>query len=104
MRLSKNLLIEGVDKNIGVTVINQSHVKTPMTETIDHGVYGGDVPACLEGWLDQTDMQEGVHAACIDVGNVAEAALWVATRTPDVAVPQIGLYPISKVHRYGMDV
>ena len=29
---SKNILLEGKDKNIGVTVINPSHVATPMTE------------------------------------------------------------------------
>jgi hypothetical protein len=35
---------------------------------------------------------------------VAEIALYVATRTPDVTIPQIALYPTHKVHRYGMEV
>ena len=49
-------------------------------------------------------MKEGIYASCIDVDNVAEATLWVATRTPDVTMPTISLYPTHKVHRYGMEV
>ena len=41
MGLSKNILLEGMKKRIGVTVINPSHVKTPMTEIIDKGLYDG---------------------------------------------------------------
>lgn len=104
MGFSKNILIEGKDKNIGVTVINPSHVKTPMTEIIDKGLYDGDIPAYLDGWLDEKELAEGIHASCIDVGNVAEATLYVATRTPDVTIPQIALYPTHKAHRYGMEV
>ncbi|GGO91940.1 SDR family oxidoreductase [Wenjunlia tyrosinilytica] len=104
MGFSKNILLEGKDKNIGVTVINPSHVKTPMTEIIDKGLYDGDIPAYLDGWLDEKELAEGVHASCIDVDNVAEISLCVATRTPDVTIPQIALYPTHKAHRYGMEV
>jgi NAD(P)-dependent dehydrogenase (short-subunit alcohol dehydrogenase family) len=104
MGFSKNILLEGKDKKIGVTVINPSHVKTPMTEIIDKGLYDGDLPAYLEGWLDEKEMREGIHSSCIDVDNVAEIALFVATRSPDVTIPQIALYPTHKAHRYGMEV
>lgn len=104
MGFSKNILLEGKEKGIGVTVINPSHVKTPMTEIIDKGLYDGDIPAYLDGWLDQKEIEEGIHASCIDVGNVAEITLYVATRTPDVTIPQIALYPTHKAHRYGMEV
>ncbi len=101
---SKNILLEGKDKNIGVTVINPSHVATPMTEIIDKGLYDQDIPAYTDGWLDEKEMAEGIYASCIDVSNVAEATLWVATRSPDVTVPTISLYPTHKAHRYGMEV
>ena len=101
---SKNILLEGVGKNIGVTVLNPSHVKTPMTEVIDKGVYDGGLPAYIDGWLDEKEQKEGIHASCIDVENVAEAALFVATRTSDVTIPTISMYPTHKVHRYGMEV
>jgi NAD(P)-dependent dehydrogenase (short-subunit alcohol dehydrogenase family) len=104
MGFSKNILIEGRDKHIGVTVINPSHVKTPMTEIIDKGLYDEDIPAYLDGWLDEKELKEGIHASCIDVENVAEIALYVATRTPDVTIPQVALYPTHKIHRYGMEV
>ncbi len=104
MGFSKNILLEGVGKNIGVTVINPSHVKTPMTEIIDQGIYEGDIPAYLDGWLDEQERKEGIHASCIDVDNVAEIILYVATRTPDVTIPQISFYPTHKAHRYGMEV
>ncbi len=101
---SKNILLEGKDKKIGVTVINPSHVATPMTEIIDSGLYDGDTPAYVDGWLDEKELEEGIYASCIDVANVAEVTLWVATRTPDVTVPTISLYPTHKAHRYGMEV
>lgn len=101
---SKNILLEGKDKNIGVTVINPSHVATPMTEIIDKGLYDTDIPAYVDGWLDEREMEEGIYASCIDVSNVAEVTLWVASRTPDVTVPTISLYPTHKAHRYGMEV
>jgi hypothetical protein len=41
-----------MDNNINVTVINPSHVKTPMTEIIDKDLYDEDIPAYLEEWLD----------------------------------------------------
>ncbi|MFK4149261.1 SDR family oxidoreductase [Streptomyces sp. NPDC004065] len=104
MGFSKNILLEGKDKNIGVTVINPSHVKTPMTEIIDKGLYDGDIPAYLDGWLDEKELTEGIHASCIDVDNVAEVTLYVATRGPEVTIPQIALYPTHKAHRYGMEV
>jgi NAD(P)-dependent dehydrogenase (short-subunit alcohol dehydrogenase family) len=104
MGLSKNILIEGKDKKIGVTVINPSHVKTPMTKVIDKGVFDGDKPAYIDGWLDPKEQKEGIYESCIDVENVAEAALFVATRTPDVTIPQLSLYPTHKIHRYGMEV
>lgn len=104
MGFSKNILLEGRDKKIGVTVINPSHVKTPMTEIIDKGLYDGDVPAYIDGWLDKKEIEEGIHASCIEVDNVAEITLYVATRTPDVTIPQIALYPTHKAHRYGMEV
>ncbi len=102
--LSKNILIEGMDKNIGVTVLNPSHVRTPMTEIIDKGLYDGDLPAYTDGWLDEKEIAEGLSASCIDVSNVAEAALYIATRTPDVTIPTFSLYPTHKVLRYGMEV
>jgi NAD(P)-dependent dehydrogenase (short-subunit alcohol dehydrogenase family) len=104
MGFSKNILLEGVSKNIGVTVINPSHVKTPMTEIIDQGLYEGNIPAYLNGWLDEKEIKEGIQASCIDVGNVAEIILYVATRTSDVTIPQIAFYPTHKAHRYGMEV
>ena len=104
MGLSKNILLEGMQKRIGVTVINPSHVKTPMTEIIDKGLYDSDLPAYLDGWLDEKERKEGIYASCIDVENVAEIALYVATRTPDVTIPQVALYPTHKAHRYGMEV
>jgi len=104
MGLSKNLLREGMDKNINVTVINPSHVKTPMTEIIDKGLYDEDIPAYLEGWLDEKEIREGIHKSCIDVENVAEIVLFVATRDSSVTIPQIAIYPTHKIHRYGMEV
>lgn len=104
MGFSKNILLEGMNKKIGVTVINPSHVKTPMTEVIDSGIYDGDLDAYVDGWLDEKELKEGIHASCIDVSNVSEIALFVATRTPDVTVPTISFYPTHKVHRYGMEV
>ena len=104
MGFSKNILLEGVGKNIGVTVINPSHVKTPMTEIIDQGIYESDLPAYLDGWLDEKERRERIHASCIDVDNVADIILYVATRTPDVTIPQISFYPTHKAHRYGMEV
>jgi NAD(P)-dependent dehydrogenase (short-subunit alcohol dehydrogenase family) len=101
---SKNILLEGKDKGIGVTVINPSHVATPMTEIIDKGLYDGDLPAYTDGWLDEKELAEGIYSSCIDVSNVAEVSLWVASRTPDVTVPTISLYPTHKAHRYGMEV
>ncbi|KNY05963.1 SDR family oxidoreductase [Microbacterium sp. GCS4] len=101
---SKNILIEGMHKNIGVTVLNPSHVRTPMTEIIDKGLYDGDLPAYTEGWLDDKEIEEGLSATCIDVSNVADAALYIATRTPDVTIPTFSLYPTHKVLRYGMEV
>jgi NAD(P)-dependent dehydrogenase (short-subunit alcohol dehydrogenase family) len=101
---SKNILLDGKDKGIGVTVLNPSHVKTPMTEIIDKGLYDGDLEAYTDGWLDEKELKEGIHASCIDVENVGWLALYVATRTPDVTIPTISLYPTHKVHRYGMEV
>lgn len=104
MGFSKNILLEGKDKRIGVTVINPSHVKTPMTEIIDQGLYDGDVPAYIDGWLDKKEIEEGIHASCIEIDNVADITLFVATRTPDVTIPTIAMYPTHKAHRYGMEV
>ena len=104
MGLSKNLLREGMDKNINVTVINPSHVKTPMTEIIDKGLYDENIPAYLEGWLDEKETREGIYKSCIGVENVAEIVLFVATRDSSVTIPQIAIYPTHKIHRYGMEV
>jgi NAD(P)-dependent dehydrogenase (short-subunit alcohol dehydrogenase family) len=101
---SKNILLEGKDKNVGVTVINPSHVATPMTKIIDSGLYDEGLEAYVEGWLDPAEEAEGIYAHCIDVSNVAEATLWIATRTPDVTVPVLSMYPTHKAHRYGMEV
>lgn len=101
---SKNILLEGVAKGVGVTVLNPSHVRTPMTEIIDKGLYDGDLPAYTDGWLDEKELREGIAASSIDVSNVAEAALYIATRTPDVTIPTFSLYPTHKAHRYGMEV
>lgn len=104
MGFSKNILLEGKDRRIGVTVLNPSHVKTPMTEIIDRGLYDEDMPAYLDGWLDEKERAEGIHASCIDVSNVAELALYIATRAPEVTIPQVAIYPTHKIHRYGMEV
>jgi NAD(P)-dependent dehydrogenase (short-subunit alcohol dehydrogenase family) len=104
MGLSKNLLREGMSKNINVTVVNPSHVKTPMTEIIDKGLYDEDKPAYLDGWLDEKEIKEGIHKSCIDVENVAEIVLFIATRDSSVTIPQIAIYPTHKIHRYGMEV
>lgn len=101
---SKNILLDGKDKGIGITVLNPSHVKTPMTEIIDKGLYDGDLEAYTDGWLDEAEKEHGIHAMCIDVENVGWLALYVATRTPDVTIPTISLYPTHKAHRYGMEV
>lgn len=85
-------------------MINPSHVATPMTEIIDKGLYDNDIPAYVDGWLDEKEIAEGIYSSCIDVSNVAEVTLWVASRTPDVTVPTISLYPTHKAHRYGMEV
>lgn len=103
MGLSKNILLEGMNKNIGVTVINPSHVKTPMTEVLDSGTYDGGV-VHTDGWLDEKELREGIYNSCIDVENVAEIALYISTRTPDVTVPTVAFYPTHKAHRYGMEV
>lgn len=103
MGLSKNILLEGMNKNIGVTVINPSHVKTPMTEVLDSGTYDGGV-VHTDGWLDEKELREGIYNSCIDVDNVAEIALYIATRTPDVTIPTVAFYPTHKAHRYGMEV
>jgi NAD(P)-dependent dehydrogenase (short-subunit alcohol dehydrogenase family) len=104
MGLSKNLLREGMDKNINVTVILPSHVQTPMTEIIDKGMYAEDLPAYLDGWLDEKEIKEGIHKSCIGVDNVAEITLFVATRDSSITIPSIAIYPTHKVHRYGMEV
>jgi NAD(P)-dependent dehydrogenase (short-subunit alcohol dehydrogenase family) len=104
MGLSKNLLREGMDKKINVTVILPSHVQTPMTEIIDKGMYAEDLPAYLDGWLDEKEVKEGIHKSCIEVDNVAEITLFVATRDSSVTIPSIAIYPTHKVHRYGMEV
>jgi NAD(P)-dependent dehydrogenase (short-subunit alcohol dehydrogenase family) len=104
MGFSKNILLEGVGKNIGVTVVNPSHVKTPMTKIIDEGLYDEDLPAYVDGWLDEEEKEHGIYESCIEVENVAEITLYVATRTPDVTIPQVALYPTIKAHRYGMEV
>lgn len=104
MGFSKNILREGMDKNIAVTVINPSHVKTPMTEIIDKGMFAENLPAYIDGWLDEKEKNEGIYNSCIDVENVAEITLYVATRNNSVTIPQVSLYPTHKVHRYGMEV
>lgn len=101
---SKNILLDGLPKNIGVTVLNPSHVKTPMTEIIDKGLYDGDLEAYTDGWLDEAEKEKGIHAMCIDVENVGWLSLYVATRSPDVTIPTVSLYPTHKAHRYGMEV
>lgn len=104
MGFSKNILREGMDKNIGVTVINPSHVKTPMTKIIDKGLFAEDLPAYVDGWLDEKEKEEGIYSSCIDVDNVAEITLYVATRDSSVTIPQLSLYPTHKIPRYGMEV
>ena len=79
-------------------------MKTPMTEIIDKGLYDGNLKAYVDGWLDEKEIKEGIHASCIEVDSVAWLALFVATRTPDITIPTIALYPTHKVHRYGMEV
>lgn len=102
MGFSENILLEGVKKNIAVTVINPSHVKTPMTEIIDKGLYAEGLPSYLEGWLDPEEAEKGIYANCIDVKYVAEILLYVASLPPEITIPQISVYPTFKAHRYGM--
>jgi short-subunit dehydrogenase len=104
MGFSKNILREGMDKNIAVTVINPSHVKTPMTEIIDQGMFAENLPAYVDGWLDKKEKEQGIYNSCIEVDNVAEITLYVATRDNSVTIPQLSLYPTHKIHRYGMEV
>jgi len=102
MGFSENLLLEGVKKNIAVTVINPSHVKTPMTEIIDKGLYAEGLTSYLEGWLDPKEAEEGIYASCIDVKYVAEIILYIATMPPEITIPQFSIYPTYKAHRYCM--
>lgn len=104
MGFSKNILLDGAKHNIAVTVLNPSHVKTPMTDIISTGISSAGFPAYLEGWLTEEEMKNGIHASCIDVDNVAEAALYIATRPLDVIIPHFSLYPSHKVHTYGMEL
>lgn len=104
MGFSKNILLDGAESNIAVTVLNPSHVKTPMTDIISTGISSAGFPAYLEGWLTEEEIRNGVHASCIDVDNVSEAALYIATRPLDVIIPQFSLYPSHKVHKYGMEL
>lgn len=104
MGFSKNILLDGAPNNIAVTVLNPSHVKTPMTEVISTGISSAGFPAYLDGWLTEEERKNGIHANCIDVENVAEAALYIATRPLDVIIPQFSLYPSHKIARYGMEV
>lgn len=104
MGFSKNILLDGAQNDIAVTVLNPSHVKTPMTEIIATGTYEGGLPAYLDGWLTESEKKLGIHACCIDVDNVAEAALYIATRSKDVIIPQFSIYPANKVHKYGMQM
>lgn len=60
---SENMLLEGAQKNIAVTAINPSHVKTPMTEVIDKGIYAENLPAYLEGWLDEKEKKKAYMQA-----------------------------------------
>lgn len=104
MGFSKNILLDGAKSKIAVTVLNPSHVKTPMTDVISTGISSAGFPAYLEGWLTEEEIKNGVHASCIDVENVAEAALYIGTRTLDVIIPHLSLYPSHKVHKYGMEL
>lgn len=52
MGFSKNILLEGAKKNIGVTVLNPSHVKTPMTATLIRDCTKAICPPILtDGWM-----------------------------------------------------
>lgn len=104
MGFSKNILRDGEKSHIAVTVLNPSHVKTPMTAIIDKGFYEGNVPAYLDGWLTEEEKKNGINASCIDVENVAEAALYIATRANNVIIPQFSLYPSHRISAYGMEV
>ena len=42
-----------------------------MTEIIDKGLYDGDLAAYLDGWLDEKEIKEGIHASCIDVSTTS---------------------------------
>jgi hypothetical protein len=54
---------------------------------------------------DLTVMNKGIFLQSrIDVENITEIALFVATRDSSVTIPQIALYPTHKIHRYGMEV
>lgn len=102
MGFSENILLEGAKRNIAVTVINPSHVKTPMTEIIDRGIYAEGLPAYLEGWLDKEEIEQGIYESCIDVKYVAEIILYIASLPPEITIPQFSIYPTYKAHRYGM--
>ena len=101
---SKNILLDGAPNKIAVTVLNPSHVKTPMTDVISTGISSAGFPAYLDGWMTEEEKKNGIHASCIDVDNVAEAALYIATRPLEVIIPQLSLYPSHKIMKYGMEV
>lgn len=101
---SKNILLDGAPNRIAVTVLNPSHVKTPMTGVISTGISSAGFPAYLDGWLTEEEKKNGIHESCIDVDNVAEAALYIATRPLEVIIPQFSLYPAHKIMRYGMEI
>lgn len=104
MGFCKNVFLEGKDKSIGVTVINPSHVKTPMLEIIDRGLYAENLPAYVDGWLDEKEKTEGLYASSIEVEHVAEITLLVAAKPAHIVIPEITIYPSHKIDRYGMDV
>jgi NAD(P)-dependent dehydrogenase (short-subunit alcohol dehydrogenase family) len=58
---SKNDPLEGKGQENRRHSAQSSHVKTPMTEIIDKGLYDGDLPAYTDGWLDEKEL-EGRHS------------------------------------------
>jgi NAD(P)-dependent dehydrogenase (short-subunit alcohol dehydrogenase family) len=84
MGLSKVLLREAKDKGISVTAINPGHVNTPM----------------LRRYLED----EKVLKKAVSPEDVADVALFIATRDQNVIIPQITIYPRHEIDRYGMTV
>jgi NAD(P)-dependent dehydrogenase (short-subunit alcohol dehydrogenase family) len=93
MGLTKCLLREGQNKGISVTAIIPSRIKTPM--------YRRTIEASTVAWVKDKEI---AYDQGVEVDNVADIALLVATRDKNVIIPQLAVYPRNEIHKYGMNV